>query len=74
MRFSSGSQHHGQDLHSEANFRGILEHAKDFLACFADLEKVYERVSWDKLWKVLQAHDVDGQLLRTIKSFYCRKM
>ena len=48
------------------------EYGKDLFACFVDLEKAYDRVPRDKLWKVLQEYDVDGQLLRTIKSFYCR--
>ena len=30
------------------------------------------RVPRDKLWKILQEYGVDGQLLRAIKSFYCR--
>ena len=41
-------------------------------ACFVDLEKAYDRVPRDKLWKVLQKYGVDGQLLHAIKSFYCR--
>ena len=72
VRFSSGSQHHGPNLHSEANLREILEYGKDLFACFVDLEKAYDRVPRDKLWKVLQEYGVDGQLLRAIKSFYCR--
>ena len=39
-RFSSGSQHHEPDLHSEANLEKSWEYGKDLLACFADLEKV----------------------------------
>ena len=41
-------------------------------SCFVDLEKAYNRVPWDKLWKALREYGVDGQLLRSIKSFYCR--
>ena len=48
------------------------EHGKDHFACFIDLEKAYDRVLRDKLWKVLQEYGVDRQLLRAIKSFYCR--
>ena len=48
------------------------EHGKDHFACFVDFEKAYDRVPWDKLWKVLQRCGVDRQLLRAIKSFYCR--
>ena len=47
-------------------------YGKDLFARFVDLEKAYDRVSRDKLWKVLQEYGVDGQLLCTIKSFYCR--
>ena len=48
------------------------EYGKDLFACFVDLEKAYDRVPRDKLWKVLQEYGVNGQLLRAIKSFYCR--
>ena len=72
LRFSSESQHYGPNLHSEANLREILGYGKDLFACFVDLEKAYDRVPRDKLWKVLQEYGVDGQLLSAIKSFYCR--
>ena len=39
VRFSSGSQHHGPNLHSEANLRKIFEYDKDLFACFVALEK-----------------------------------
>ena len=72
VQFSSGSQHHyGPNLHSEANLRESWEYGKDIVACFVDLEKAYDRVPRDKLWKVLQEYGVNGQLLRAIKSFYC---
>ena len=48
------------------------EYGKDLFACFVDLEKAYDRVPRDKLWKVLQEYGVNSQLLRAIKSFYCR--
>ena len=72
MRFSSGSLHHGPNLHSKANHREILEYGKDLFPCFVDLEKSYDRVPRDKLWKVLQEYGVNSQLLRAIKSFYCK--
>ena len=53
-------------------FEKSWEYGKDLFACFVDLEKAYDRVPRDKLWKVLQEYGVDGQLLRAIKSFYCR--
>ena len=71
VRFSSGSPHHGPNLHSEANLQKSWEYGKNLLADFVDLKKAFDRVLWDKLWKVLQEYGVDGQLLRAIKSFYC---
>ena len=53
-------------------FEKSWEYGKDFFACFVDLEKAYDRIPRDKPWKVLQEYGVDGQLLRAIKSFYCR--
>ena len=53
-------------------FEKSWEYGKDLYACFVDLEKAYDRVPRDKLWKVLQEYGVNGQLLRAIKSFYCR--
>ena len=53
-------------------FEKSWEYGKDLFGCFIDLEKAYDQVPRDKLWKVLQEYGVDGQLLRAIKSFYCR--
>ena len=53
-------------------FEKSWKYGKDLFVRFVDLEKAYDRVPWDRLWKVLQEYEVDGQLLRTIKSFYCR--
>ena len=53
-------------------FEKFWENGKDFFACFVDLEKVYDRVLRNKLWKVLREYGVYGRLLRAIKSFYCR--
>ena len=49
-------------------FEKSWENCKDLFACFVDLEKVYDRVPRDKLWKVLQGYRVFGQLLRAIHS------
>ena len=51
-------------------FEKSCEYGKDLFACFVDLEKSYDRVSWDKLWKVFQENGVDNQLLRSIQSLY----
>ena len=53
-------------------FEKSWEYGKDLFACFVDFEKACDQVPRDKLWKVLQEYDVDGHLLRAIKSFYCR--
>ena len=53
-------------------FENFWEYGSDLFACFVDLEKAYDRVPRDKLWKVLQEYGVDSQLLRAIKSFCCR--
>ena len=68
VQFSCRSQHHGSNLPTEANLREI----SGVWQCFVDLEKAYDRVPRNKLWKVLQKYSVDGQLLHAIKSFYCR--
>ena len=62
MWFLSRSQHHGPNLHSEANLRQIL----GVWQRFVDLEKTYDRVPPNKLWKALQEYGFDGQLLRAI--------
>ena len=53
-------------------FEKSWEYGKDLFASFVDLEKAYDWVPPNKLWKVLRKYGVDGQLLRAIKSFYCR--
>ena len=52
--------------------RNLGSMAKISLHDFVDLEKAYDRVLRNKVWKVLREYGVDGHLLRTIKSFYCR--
>ena len=51
-------------------FEKSWEYVKNLFACFVDLEKAYDRVPRDKLWKILQEYGVNGQLLRSIKSIY----
>ena len=53
-------------------FEKSWEYGKDLFGCFVVLEKVYDGVPRDKLWEVLQEYGVNGQLLRTITSFYCQ--
>ena len=56
----------------EQIFEQSWEYGKDLLACSADLEKAYERVSRKKFWIVLQEYGIYGQLLCAINSFHCR--
>ena len=37
---------------------------------FIDLEKAYDRVNREALWRVLRMYDVGGKLLSGIKSMY----
>ena len=55
-------------------FEKSWEYAKDVLACFVDLEKAYNRVPRDKLWRVLQEFGIDGHLLMAIKPLYCQSV
>ena len=65
MRISSWQIHSRPDLYLSASF-----YANEVYKCFVDLEKAYDRVPRDKLWVVLLAYHVRGQLLATINSFY----
>ena len=53
-------------------FEKFWEYDNDLFACFVDLDKAYDRVPRDKLWKILWEYSVDFQELFVIRSFYCR--
>ena len=73
MWFLSRLQHHGYQIFTlKQIFEKSWEYAKDLFACFVVLEKAYNRIARDKLWRVLQEYGIDGQLLLAIKSFYCQ--
>ena len=73
MRFSPSRSTTDQIFTLKQIFEKSWKYGKDLFACFVDLEKAYDQVPRDKLWKVLQEYSVDGQLLRAIKSFYSRQ-
>ena len=70
--FHVGSSTTDQIFTLKQIFEKSWEYDKDLFACFVNTEKANNRVPRDKLSKVLQEYGVDGQLLITIKSFYCR--
>ncbi len=37
---------------------------------FMDLEKAFDRVDREALWRVLQIYGIGGRLMRAVKSFY----
>ena len=72
VRFSSRSQHHGSDLHSEANLWEILGVWQRSLCMLCRSWKCIWLILRYKLWKALREYGLNGQLLCAIKSFYCR--
>ena len=46
------------------------EHDINQYICFLDLEKAFDRVPREKIWKVLFSSGIDNQLLKAIKSTY----
>ena len=72
--FRSGRSTTDQIFTLKQIFEKSWKYGKDLFACFVDLEKAYyDRVPRDKLWKVLREYGVNGQLLRAIRSFCCRR-
>ena len=48
----------------------FLEKGKDVCWAFMDLEKAYDRIDRDAMWKILRIYGVGGRLLVAIQSFY----
>ena len=47
-----------------------MQKGKEVFWAFMDLEKAYDRVDREALWKVLMMYGVGGSLLRAVKAFY----
>ncbi|MBD5001258.1 hypothetical protein GUF49_06805, partial [Xanthomonas citri pv. citri] len=43
---------------------------KDEFWAFMDLEKAYDKVDREALWRVLRLYGVGGKLLKAVQSFY----
>ena len=65
--FRPGCSTTDQIFNPKQIFEKSWEYGKDLFACVVDLEKSYDQVPRDELWKVLQEYGVNGQLLRAIK-------
>ena len=48
----------------------IIEKNKRMLMVCMDLEKAYDRVDRELLWRVLRAYGVNGELIRAVRSPY----
>ena len=48
----------------------IIEMNKRMLMVCVDLEKAYDRVDRELLWRVLRAYGVNGELIRAVRSLY----
>ena len=48
----------------------IIEKNKRMLMVCVDLEKAYDRVDRELLWRVLRAYGVNGELIRAVRSLY----
>ena len=48
----------------------FVEKKREMYVCFMDLEKAYDRVDREKLFRVLYKKGVRGGLLEAVKSFY----
>ena len=51
-------------------WRAVWRKRKKVFVVLMDLEKTYDRVDRERLWKVIRMYGVDGKLLRAVKSMY----
>nr|XP_049618290.1 E3 SUMO-protein ligase PIAS2 isoform X1 [Syngnathus scovelli]XP_049618292.1 E3 SUMO-protein ligase PIAS2 isoform X1 [Syngnathus scovelli]XP_049618293.1 E3 SUMO-protein ligase PIAS2 isoform X1 [Syngnathus scovelli] len=52
--------------------KGAWEFAQPVHMCFVDLEKAFDRVPREVLWRVLREYGVPSQLIRAVRSLYHR--
>ena len=48
----------------------VLKKNKQMIIACTDLQKAYDKVCRENLWRMLARYEVDGQLLRAIRSLY----
>ncbi len=58
------------DICNEDVSGGVLRKRQKLYAAFMDLEKAYDRVDREALWRMLKIYGVGGQLLKGIQAFY----
>ena len=58
------------DLHTKQICEKAREKKLRVYMGFIDLEKAYDRINREALWKVLRMYDVGGKLLSEIESMY----
>ena len=46
------------------------EKGREVYLGFIDLEKAYDRIDREALWRVVRKYGVNGRLLKALKSFY----
>ena len=46
---------------------------KSLYVAYMDLEKAYDRIDREAMWRVLGSYGINGQLLKTVQSFYEKK-
>ena len=68
--FRAGRGCNGQIFAVKHIVEKTIEKDKKTCMAFVDLEKAYDSVSREKLWKVLDEYGVKGKLLRAIQALY----
>ena len=48
----------------------FVDNIKTFFVAYMDLEKAYDRVDREAMWRVLGMYGINGQLLKAVQSLY----